>query len=81
MIRPTEIAQDLASVRAAVAPARERLDARGQVSATSRQGAREPRLDAPDRIHSVACDAGERDMPKAESAGRVRGETASAGAA
>ncbi len=46
MIRPTEIEQDLASVLAAVAPVRDLLRERGQLSITSRPGAEDPLTDA-----------------------------------
>lgn len=46
MIRPTEIEQDLASVLAAIDPVRDLLRERGQLSVTSRPGAKEPLIDA-----------------------------------
>lgn len=46
MIRPTDIEQDLAGVRADVAAVRSLLDKHGQLSITSRPGATEPLFDA-----------------------------------
>ena len=46
MIRPTEITQDLASVRAAVDQVEDLLETHGQLSVTSRPGAADPLMDA-----------------------------------
>lgn len=46
MIRPTEILHDLGSVLAAIEPLRDILRQRGQLSVTSRPGAKEPLMDA-----------------------------------
>src|SRR5690554_4814877 len=58
MIRATDIRHDLSGVRAAVERVRPLLDARGQLSITSRPGAREPLTDA---LGWLAGDARESD--------------------